>query len=281
MIGGVLCPLGRRPAIADGHHQRAIPQEEDARAVVTPRGGVGVGLEELLQIDQPGTVKPGPRQGGDGLLPPRLGVGEVDPAILLEPGVRHHVEEPPLVLHMHLGKAGDLGGPTALDELQPARTLRHEHAVLAEEGDRPRMLQPVGHLHEAEGLVFRADLLLHDLLRGHVRDGHGGEKRRCGRDERGSNQWCRHASSLFEVVCTRSGAHRGSEPSTYITEVNGAARNGRRERQEGDARRYAEMGAGRSRMETTPASALTSSRTVSGRSRVASAGPGSLAGVKW
>ena len=79
-----------------------------------------------------------------------LGVAPVDPGVVGELRVQHHVEQAALAAGVHRRQPGHglAEAAVALDDAQPPGALGDEEAAVGQEGHRPRVGQPARHAHQ-------------------------------------------------------------------------------------------------------------------------------------
>ena len=145
--------------IAHRHHQRAVGQEDDPRAIVIALNAARRGRENLLAVADPRfTVRivickahQRKRVGAVALLG---GIGNIDQAVFGKIGVQRHVEQTGLRagggVHPRIwlarGKVMDQRrAPVGGDPLELARPLGHQHRAIGQEGERPGMIEAIRH----------------------------------------------------------------------------------------------------------------------------------------
>ena len=132
---------------ANGHVDHAVPSEDDA-AVETRVALVRIGGDDkVLDVDERVALEPAPRECRNAhAVSDRLGVGEIDQAILGKLGMEGNIHETPVAVGPDLGHAGDVPRVehSVSNDAQAAVPLGDQHAAAGQERDGPWMLEPVG-----------------------------------------------------------------------------------------------------------------------------------------
>ena len=141
----ILCSVAIGEPIALRDEQGAVAGEDETGAEVVSSVHLRLLLVDHADVLQASGAESPPRdRGSGGAAGPRLRVGEVDPAVLGEAGIDHHVEQAALASRRHLRHAPEGIGQSTVssDAAEPPAALGHEHAAVGQEGQPPRMVEP-------------------------------------------------------------------------------------------------------------------------------------------
>jgi hypothetical protein len=199
-------------AITHRHEQVALPVEHQPRAEMSGAVDLRLLAEDHLHRFQRAhvVIEPAPRHGGAVAAFSSLREGEIDEPVRREVGIERHVEQPALVAHVDLRHAGDRVGKRARgrDVAQVARPLGHQHVAIGQEGDGPRIEQPVGESLDMDFAGLGGEGPVHGLraARGEKEDRRRRRDEHCGAQHGLSFRDCR-TGSVVRPWRRQSGIH--------------------------------------------------------------------------
>ena len=157
MVAGVLCA---RPvaAIPQGQEHVPLAVEHHPAAEVAASPRLGQRPEQDLDIRKAVAVEPAAGQLGAVAPGPLAGIGDIDEAVLREPGVQHDVVQTALPPRRNRAWKSRYGSgiqrTVGTDVAEPACPLGDQHPSIRKEGQRPRALETAGQNADAYGVSF-------------------------------------------------------------------------------------------------------------------------------
>ena len=156
VIAGILRAL-HFAAVAEGDKQITFAVEHDARAEVIAGAQLRQHAENDLHVFQLIAAQCAARDfGADALVVP-CGIRQVDPIVLSELRMQHHIHQSALAHGCHGGNASHrlwVKLEIATDDAQPSAALGDQHARVGQKGDRPRMRQALGQGGDADAVLL-------------------------------------------------------------------------------------------------------------------------------
>ena len=202
-------------AVADADEEISVGVERELRAVVSGPLAPGVRFEDFLDVVQRVVLETRSQEGSRalGIVRVALGVAQVDQAVGLEVGVHRDFLEAALSLVADRRQGADRIRQqfAVANDPEPSRPLGDEDVAIGQEGDAPRVLEPVGNDLDGEVVLLRLNHLGAGRRGGDRECRGGGEPdrslyraRAAGKGAYG-NRWREHGDPLESLFTWLSG----------------------------------------------------------------------------